>query len=138
METAQLENPIQPKNIRKDAELEVFRSLRADVRNAIFPLIEELFNKGIEKDEDLDIFKQELLRIVVTYLPHKKKLDQAHGKKEEGDIFIPEIKSMLEKKLKMILDSYRGTKTTTERNHAEEVYNKLIDYISELKVEKIK
>ncbi|MFA5931932.1 MAG: hypothetical protein WC793_00950 [Candidatus Paceibacterota bacterium] len=134
----QLENPIQSKPTRRDAELEVFRSLRADVRNVLFPLIEESFEKGINKDEDLDIFKQELLRIVVTYLPYKKELDQAHGKKEEDDIFIPEIKSMLEKKLKMILDSYRGTKTTTERNHAEEVYNKLIDYISELKAEKIR
>ncbi|MFA5840831.1 MAG: hypothetical protein WC847_00975 [Candidatus Paceibacterota bacterium] len=137
METNKLENPIQPKLTRRDAEIEIFKSLRADVRNAIFPLIEELFNKGVEKDEDLDIFKQELLRIVVTYLPYKKKLDQAHGAKEEKDIFTPEIKLMIEKKLDMLLDSLKGRSTATQRDNAEKVYNKLIDYVSGLKAEKI-
>lgn len=137
MPTEQLENPTQPQNARRDAELEVFKSLRADVRNVIFPLIEELFYKGISKDEDLDVFKQELLRIIVKYLPYKKQLDQAHGEKVEGDIFTPEIKLMIEKKLDMISDSFRGTRTASERDNAEKVYNKLIDYVSGLKAEKI-
>jgi len=137
MKTNKLENPIQPKTTREEEEMKILKSLDTNVSKAIFHLIEELFEKGINKDEDLDLFKQELLRMVVMYLPYKKKLDDTYGKKET-DIFIPEIKSILEEKINKIFKNSVGTKTDSERKHIEEVYNKLTSYISELKVEKIK
>lgn len=138
MEANKLENPIQPKTTRREEELEIFKSLKKDVNHVIFPLIEELFDKGVTKDEDLDLFKQELLRIVVTYLPYKKKLDQTYGKKEEDDIFTSEIKLMLENKLYILLDDLKKSKLAVEKiDGAEIAYNKLVDYISGLKVEKM-
>ena len=137
MKTARLENSIQPKTTREEEEMKILKSLDTNVSKAIFHLIEELFEKGINKDEDLDLFKQELLRMVVMYLPYKKKLDDTYGNKET-DIFIPEIKSIFEEKINKIFKNSVGTKTDSERKQIGEVYNKLTSYISELKVEKIK
>lgn len=128
---------IDPRLERIKEEEKILESLRANVSNALFPLIEEFFQKGIIGDEEWILFRQELLRMITDYLPYKKQLDESYGEQEKGDIFTSEIKTMLENKINKLFNSFTGSRTATERDQAEIVYKKLEKYISSLNVKKL-
>lgn len=138
MKMNQMENlKTENKPSRQEDEQKILESLEKDVSHIILPLIRKFFTKGVIKEEEWNVFKHEVLRVIFMYLPYKVKLDKIHGKEGEHDYFVTKIKSTLNTQTDKLFNGFAGTRPASDRDGAEKIYYKLKDYISSLEIGKI-